>query len=432
MKKVGFHTLGCKVNQYETQAMIEMFRKSDYEIVDFDQKADVYIINTCTVTSFGDKKSRKIIRRAQKANPQAVIAVVGCYSQVSPDEVEKIEGIDVIAGTGERSKIVELVEASNKDKKIKNVKNIMEQKEFEETGFIACCERVRAFIKIQEGCDNYCSYCIIPFARGPVRSRSRESILNEVNFLADNGMKEIVLTGIHLTSYGKELKNISLLDIIEELAEIPGLARIRLGSLEPNFITEEFVSRIKKLQKLCPHFHISLQSGSDGVLRRMNRKYLSGDYENKVNLLRENIQDVSVTTDVMAGFPGETDIEFRETYDFLDRILLSKTHVFKYSPRKGTPAVTYSGQVEAKIKEERSNLLLKLSEKKEAEFNSKFLGRTMEVFFENAAEFDKDYLEGHTGNFIRVAARAGRDKVGQFELVKIVEVGKDLVLGMRP
>lgn len=429
MKKVGFHTLGCKVNQYETQAMIEMFKKAGYEVVDFEQFADIYVINTCTVTSFGDKKSRQVIRRAQRSNPEAIIAVVGCYSQISPEEVEKIEGVDVIAGTGERAKIVQLIESADKAKKVRSVTDIMKQREFEETGFITYSERTRAFIKIQEGCDSFCSYCIIPYARGPVRSRSKEGILNEVESLGDNGFKEIVLTGIHLTSYGKDIKNTSLIEIVEEINHIPSIQRIRLGSLEPNFVTEESIAKIKSIQKLCPHFHISLQSGSDSVLRRMNRKYTAKEYRDKVEMLRAHIPDVSVTTDIMVGFPGETGEEFKETYDFLESLSLSKTHVFKYSPRKGTPAASYPNQVDFKTKEERSNLLLKLSNKKETEFCSKFVGRVMEVLFEQESDFQKGYLEGHTGNFIRVAAKAGENILGEFGQVKLARVEKDLIIG---
>ena len=428
MKKVGFYTLGCKVNQYETQAMIEMFKKSGYEIVDFEECADVYVINTCTVTSFGDKKSRQIIRRAKRNNPEAIVAVVGCYSQVSPEEVEKIDGVDIIAGTGERTKLVSLVETVDKSKKIRSVSDIMKQREFEETGFITYSERTRAFIKIQEGCDRFCSYCIIPYARGPVRSRSKESILQEVRNLVDNGLKEVVLTGIHLTSYGKDLKNVSLIEVIEAVNKIYGIERIRLGSIDRGLITEDFILKIKESEKLCPHFHISLQSGSDSVLKRMNRKYNAKEYKTKVDMLRKGIQDVSITTDIIVGFPGETTQEFNETYKFLDEISFSKMHIFKYSPRKGTPASKYPGQIDAAIKEERSNILLELSNRKEAEFNSKYIGNAMQVLFEQESKYDENYLEGHTENFIRVAANVGRDSINQIIEVKLIRIEKDLVI----
>jgi threonylcarbamoyladenosine tRNA methylthiotransferase MtaB len=429
MKKVGFFTLGCKVNQYETQAMMERFKSAGYEIVDFEQTADAYVINTCTVTSLGDKKSRKIIRRAQKNNPQAVIAVVGCYSQISPEEVEKIKGIDVIAGTGEKSNIVQLVEAAFEGTKTKLVADIMKQREFEETGFITCNENKRAFLKIQEGCDRFCSYCIIPYARGPIRSRSKESILNEVKALKDNGFKEVVLTGIHLSSYGKDLENISLINIIEEISQIDGLRRIRLGSIEPGLITPEFISRIKDNKKLCPHYHVSLQSGSDSVLKRMNRRYTSADYEARIQLLRNNIPDVSVATDIMVGFPGETAEEFKETYEFLNRISLNKMHVFKYSQRRGTPAAKYPNQVDPAIKEERSNLLIQMSDIKEEEFQERFLGRTMEVLLEQEADFDKEFLTGHTGNFLQVAVKAEKVLIEEIKKVELIKIENKVIIG---
>lgn len=429
MKKVSFYTLGCKVNQYETQSMMEIFKKAGYEVVDFEQPADVYIINTCTVTSFGDKKSRQIIRRAHRINPEALIAVVGCYAQVSHDEVEKIEGVDIVAGTGERSKILQMVESAEKNKKLNFVTDIMKKRQFEETGFISCSERTRVFIKIQEGCSNFCSYCIIPYARGPVRSRSKDRILKEVNSLVSNGFAEVVLTGINLSSYGKDEKNASLIEIIEEVNKIEGLERIRLGSVDPDLFTEEFISRIKNTEKLCPHFHISLQSGSDSVLKRMNRKYTTGEYKERVDMLRETLPDVSVTTDIMVGFPGETEEEFRETYRFLDEISLSRMHVFKYSRRKGTPAASLPGQIAAGTKEERSRLLLELSERKEREFNSTFIGKTMEVLFEQELKNKTNWLEGHTANFIKVEIVGKNDFIGKFMQVKLQETQGEAVLG---
>ncbi len=430
MKKAAFYTLGCKVNQYETQSMIERFSKAGYEVVDFDQPADVYVINTCTVTNFGDRKSRQIIRRARRNNPEAIIAVTGCYSQVSPEEVEGIEGVDIITGTGDRSAVLELVDSVGKRRRIRRVGNVMGLREFEDTGCISFNERTRAFIKIQEGCDNFCSYCIIPYARGPVRSRKKENIIQEVNLLAANGFKEVVLTGIHLTSYGKDLDNVSLIEVIEEINRIPAIRRIRLGSLEPNFITHELVNKMRSFEKLCPHFHISLQSGSDTVLRRMNRKYTPGEYRGIIEIIRESFPDVSITTDVMVGFPGETPKEFQETYDFLNRISLTKLHVFKYSPRKGTPAASFPGQIDAGTKEERSNLLLELSDKKQLEFNSKFLGRTMEVLFEQESDYGKGYLEGHTENFIRVAASIEKGYLGESKQIRLVNIEENgLVTG---
>lgn len=422
MKKVGFYTLGCKVNQYETQVMMEKFKEAGYEIVNFDQIADVYVINTCTVTSISDKKSRQVIRHAQRTNPLAIIAVVGCYSQIAHEEIEKIEGVDIIVGVKEKTKILELVESVEKGKKIKCISNVMKLRDFEENEIISYSERTRAVIKIQDGCDRFCSYCIIPYARGPVRSRNKESILEEVKRLVNNGFKEIVLTGIHLSSYGKDLKDISLIDVIEEVSKVPGVKRIRLGSLEPTTISKEFVDRIKKIENFCPHFHISLQSGSDSVLKRMNRKYTAKDFEYKVEILKNNISDVSITTDIIVGFPGETDEEFIETYNFLKKLPLTRMHVFKYSPRKGTPAAAYPEQVDPRIKEERSNILLELSNEKEREFNAKFIGMVREVLFEKKSSLGEGYMEGHTDNFILVAAKTNNDTIGEFKQVRLLKI----------
>lgn len=429
MKKVAFHTLGCKVNQYETQAMAEMFIQAGYEIVDFEEPSDVYVINTCTVTSFGDKKSRQIIRRANRINPKAIIAVTGCYAQISPKEASEIKGVSVVVGTKSRNKIVELVEEAFEGKKQSVVSNIMHQKDFEENGFISYSENTRAFIKIQEGCQDFCSYCIIPYARGPVRSRLPENIVKEVNKLADNGFKEIVLTGININSYGKDIEGVNLIELIEKITKIDDIKRIRLGSINPDLITKDFIDVIKKNKKMCPHFHISLQSGSDSVLKRMNRKYSVSNFEGRINLLRENIPDVSITTDIMVGFPGETQEEFEETYNFLNKISLTRMHVFKYSPRKGTPAASFENQISPGEKENRSNALLDLSEKKEKDFYIKFLSKQMEVFFEQEHSAKEGLIEGHTGNFIKVVAKAPKELVGTFENITIEAVDKGFVIG---
>jgi len=430
MKKVAFHTLGCKVNQYETQAMSEMFKQADYEVVDFEDYADVYVINTCTVTSFGDKKSRQIIRRANRTNPEAVIAVAGCYSQISPEETAKIEGVSVIVGTKDRNNIVQFVEEAFLGKKHFKVSNIMKQHEYEENGFISYSETTRAFVKIQEGCQNFCSYCIIPYTRGPVRSRLPENVIKEVNKLADNGFKEVVLTGININSYGEDVEGVSLLALIEEITKIDAIKRIRLGSINPDLITKDFVKEIKKNEKVCPHFHISLQSGSDSVLKRMNRKYLASDYKEKIELLRKGIADVSITTDIMVGFPSETEKEFKETFEFLEDISLTRLHVFKYSPRKGTPAASFVEQVNPQEKENRSNALLELSDKKEKEFHEKYLSREMEVFFEQGLEKKRGFIEGHTSNFIKVAVQEESDLIGNFAMVKLEKVEKGFVMGL--
>jgi len=406
-----------------------MFQQSDYEVVDFEGFADVYVINTCTVTSFGDKKSRQIIRRANKINPLAVIAVTGCYSQVSPEEAAKIDGVSVVVGTKDRNKIVELVEEAFEGKKHFVVSNIMKQREYEENGFISYSETTRAFVKIQEGCQDFCSYCIIPYARGPVRSRLPENVIKEVNKLADNGFKEVVLTGININSYGKDIEGANLLQLIEGISKIDNIRRIRLGSINSNLVTKKFVDEIRSNEKVCSHFHISLQSGCDSVLKRMNRKYTTLDYEERINLLRENIPDMSVTTDIMVGFPGETEEEFKETYKFLERISLTRMHVFKYSQRKGTPAALFEGQIAPQEKENRSNALLKLSEKKESDFYKKFMSRKMEVFFEQEIPESKGLIEGHTGNFIKVVTKGEENLIGKFAMVSIDKVDRGFVKG---
>jgi len=431
MKKVAFYTLGCKVNQYETEAISELFADEGYEIVDFNSKADVYVINTCTVTGLSDRKSRQIIRRAKGLNEDSIVVVAGCYSQTAPEEVESIPGVDLIIGTKERRKIVDYVrEVEKKGKKLNVVGNIMDVRDFEELEIETYHERTRAFIKIQEGCNQFCSYCIIPYARGPVRSRSESNILKEIERLAAAEFKEIVLTGIHIASYGKDLKNTSLLELLKKVHEVKSIERIRLGSIEPRIITNEFVDTIAKLPKVCPHFHVSLQSGCDETLKRMNRKYTTDEYRKAIQLLRDNIADVSVTTDVMVGFPGETDEEFEKTYRFLEKISFSKMHVFKYSPRKGTPAYSFKDQVPAQKKEERSDRLIKLSDENTLAFNRKFIGRVMPVLFEQQVSFrGEDYIEGHTTNYIRVLCKGDNNLKGKIINVRLEETVEDCVLG---
>jgi len=362
LKKVAFYTLGCKVNQYETEAMIESFETAGFKTVEYEEYADVYIINTCTVTNMGDRKSRQIIRRALDSNPDAFIAVVGCYSQISPDKVIEIPGVKLVVGTNERAKIVELVEyAQDKEEKINMVSDIMEVREFEEMSIKNYKSRTRAFLKIQEGCDQYCSYCIIPYARGHIRSRKPESILEEVNHLAQNGFKEIVLTGIHVASYGRDLENTSLIEIIEQVHQVEGIARIRMSSVEPKTLNDEFIERLSKLDKICRHFHLSLQSGCDETLKRMNRKYTTEEYLKVVNRLREVFPEVAITTDLIVGFPGETEEEFQCTVDFIQKVNFSGMHVFKFSPREGTPAAQHKNQVLPQIKEQRSRIITSLA-----------------------------------------------------------------------
>lgn len=427
MKKVALYTLGCRVNQYETEAIAELFEKNGYEVVGFEDFSDVYIINTCTVTSIGDKKSRQMIRKAKRINPSAIVAAVGCYAQVSPDEIYSIEDVDVVCGTKDKSKIIELVEnCAENGQRIKHVEDVMNIRKFEELEIEEYKERQRAFLKIQDGCDRFCSYCMIPYARGPVRSRNPESIINEVKKLSSNGYKEIILSGIHVASYGKDISNISLSDIIERSAEVEGIERIRIGSVDPVFFTEETIRRLKNVKKLCPHFHLSLQSGSSSTLKRMNRRYSADEYKDIVNKLREAFEGVSITTDVIVGFPGESPEEFEETYSFLKDIRLSKLHVFKYSPRKGTKAADMEDQVSPEEKELRSSRLIELDKLYEKAFINENLGKVHSVLFE---EYTDGYCHGYTPCYIKVKVKSGSDISGEIKNVMLNEIDNLTAVG---
>ena len=434
MKKVAFYTLGCKVNQYETEAMLEMFKKDGYEQVDSEEFADVYVINTCTVTHMSDRKSRQYIRRMKKKNPNAIIAVVGCYSQVSPEEILEIEEVNLVMGTNERRTIVEEIkklEATQGDKKASTVDDIMKVGAFEAIEISQSNGRTRAFMKIQDGCDRFCSYCIIPYARGgKVRSRDIESIVIEAQTLANNGYKEVVLTGIHVASYGKDLResNLKLLDVIKRINEIDGIERIRTSSVEPILFTDEFVNEVAKMEKVCPHYHLSLQSGCNETLKRMNRRYTTEEYKEIVDKLRKKIPNVAITTDVIVGFPGETNDEFNKTYDFLRDIELSQMHVFKYSPRKGTPAATMENQIDPQIKQFRSEQLINLSKSNFNKFADKFIGTEMDVLFETNVSENK--YEGLTPNYIRVVVQSNDDIHGQILKVKLTEIKDEYVEGI--
>ena len=397
--KVAFITLGCKVNQYETNSMTQEFIKNGYEIVDHTEKADIYIINTCTVTNMADRKSRQMLRRVKELNPQAIVVACGCYVQVAKSELEKIEEIDLILGNNEKKDIVKHVESyiSKNNSKIQ-VQDIMNQKEYVEFGNVTYTEKTRAVIKVQDGCDRFCSYCIIPYARGRVRSRKPESVIKEIKEIAKKGIKEVVITGIHVASYGKDFKEeYRLIDLLEEINKIEGIHRIRLGSLEPLLITEEFLKRLVKLEKICHHFHLSLQSGCNETLKRMNRRYTCEEFKNITELLRKYYDDVNLCTDIIVGFPGETDEEFNKTYEFLKEIKFYKMHIFKYSPRKGTKAAQMSKQIDGKIKEQRSQKLVELSNKNEKEYNKKYIGKAVEILFEEEKE---GIYKGHTANYI--------------------------------
>lgn len=430
MKKVAFHTLGCKVNQYETQAMSEIFRNAGYLEVADSEFADVYVINTCTVTNIGDKKSRQFIRRAKRRNPNAIIAVVGCYAQTAPQEVLEIEGVNVVIGTNDRSKIVELVEDCDVDEKINMVDDIMKIKEFEEMSIKDIKEKTRAFLKIQEGCNQYCSYCIIPYARGPIRSRNKDEIIKEIINLVDTGFKEVVLTGIHVASYGKDLneKN-ALINLLKEINDIEGLERIRLSSLEPTLFTDSFLEELMKVSKLCQHFHLSLQSGCDKILKKMNRKYTTEEYRNIVKKIREVYPNVALTTDIIVGFPGETEEDFEETYRFVKEISFSDIHVFKYSPRKGTPAAAFKEQVDGKTKHIRSEKLISLGKILRKEYNQKFIGSEKTVLFETISKDNAGYVEGYTDNYLKVLVRGDASFEGKLMKVYLKDLQEEFILG---
>ena len=413
MKKAAFHNLGCKVNAYETEAMQQMLESAGYEIVSFGEKADVYVINTCSVTNMADRKSRQMLHRAKKLNPEAVVVAAGCYVQTKEQEAVVDEAIDIIIGNNKKHELVSKLDEFFRDHgKIDAVLDINDKnQEFEELYLDKPSEHTRAFIKVQDGCNQFCSYCIIPYARGRVRSRNMESVLEEVNRLADNGYQEVVLTGIHLSSYssvqteadGTE-SEVSLLRLIQEIHKVEGIRRIRLGSLEPKVVTEEFAEALSKLEKVCPHFHLSLQSGCDATLQRMNRKYTAEEYETGCKILRKYFEHPAITTDVIVGFPGETEEEFATTKAFLEKIHFYEMHIFQYSKRQGTRAAEMKNQIPEGIKKERSAELIELGERMSEEFRQFYLGRTEEVLFEEAVTIDgTSYYVGYTKEYVKVA-----------------------------
>ncbi|WP_147564870.1 tRNA (N(6)-L-threonylcarbamoyladenosine(37)-C(2))-methylthiotransferase MtaB [Clostridium tyrobutyricum] len=430
-KTVSALTLGCRVNQYETEAMIEKFMKEGYESVNFNECADVYIINTCTVTNMGDKKSRQMIHRARKKNKDAVIAVVGCYSQVSPEEVSNIESVDVVLGSRNKGDIVYWINRYiNENEKIVEVNKILKNNIFEDLNIDKYQHRTRAFLKIQDGCNRFCSYCLIPFARGAVCSKEPYKVIEEVKKLAHNNFKEIILSGIHIASYGTDLKDgWNLLRLLQEIDQIEGIKRVRIGSIDPQFFTEEVVENIKYIKKLCPHFHLSLQSGCDETLKRMNRRYTASEYENILNQLRSNIKNVSITTDIIVGFPGETDEEFNKTYEFLNRIKLSKMHVFKYSPRSGTRAASMKDQIDGNVKEYRSSKIINLDKIFEEQFRNKFLGNDMNVLYEKKLNNSEDLYEGYTPNYIKIVTKCHKNIEGSIIKTRIIDSENGYLIG---
>ena len=406
-KKVAFLTLGCKTNQYETNGMMQQFLDAGYEICNADEEPDIYIVNTCTVTNIADRKSRQSLRKVKNKKDTIVIAV-GCYAQVAKDTLQNMPEIDIILGNKEKKNIIKYIEDYEISRnKIVDVANINMQQDFDEYGCITYTEKARTTIKIQDGCNNFCSYCLIPYARGRVRSRNKENILEEARKIANKGIKEIVLTGIHIASYGKDFnEEYELVDLLEDLNKIEGIERIRLGSLEPTIITEEFVERLIKLDKICNHFHLSLQSGCDETLKRMNRKYTTKEFREVVKRLRNNIKDVNLTTDIIVGFPGETEEEFNTTYEFLKEIKFYKMHIFKYSKRDGTIAATMPNQIDGNIAEQRSKKLIELSERNQKEYEKKYVSKEVEVLFE---EKQGEYWVGHTTNYMLVKYKSNQN-----------------------
>ena len=401
MRKAAFYTLGCKVNQYETQAMMDLFSKNGFELCDFHQTADVYVINSCTVTGTGDKKSRQAVHRAKRQNPDSVVVLAGCYAQsLSEGEAKKL-GADILLGTGKKNNVLEIVQKVLQEKKpIMLVDELSEHRIFEETPISSYQDKTRALLKIQDGCDRYCSYCIIPYVRGPVRSRQMEEIVKECTRLSQAGFQEVVLTGIQVAAYGSDLGKGSLIEVIEQVSAVKGIKRIRLSSLECVAITEDFLKRAKATGKLCPSFHLSLQSGSDSVLERMNRRYRTERYEKVVSLIRQFYPDAGITTDVIVGFPGETEEEFQQSLQFVEKIRFSQVHVFPYSPRKGTKAAQMDQQLEKWIKEERAKKMSRLGERLHQEFIRSLWGKRYPVLFEQKNK--EGAWEGFTPNYVNV------------------------------
>lgn len=426
MKKVAFYTLGCKVNQYETEAMSELFLKNGYKVCDFETPADIYVINTCTVTGMSDRKSRQIIRRAKKMNENAYIIVTGCYAQVSPDDVAKIEGVNLVLGAKEREKIVELLKEHTGENFYSHRSDISHIHEFEPLAISDYQDRTRAYIKVQEGCNQFCSYCIIPYARGPIRSRALSDVLEETKRLSLAGFSEVTYVGIHIASYGLDLGDCTLCDLLLSADKIDGIKRIRLSSIEPMTLNAEFIQKISGAKKLCHHFHLSLQSGCDETLKRMNRKYTADEYFEIVSGLRKHFPDVSITTDIMVGFPGETDEEFSKTCEFLEKVSFSGAHIFQYSRRCGTPADGFPNQVPASIKAERSKIVKEITDKSKYEFMKKFVGKNKEVLFEQRLN---KFFEGKTDNYMNVLVETENDLSGMYKKVHLESIKNGSFIG---
>lgn len=431
MKKVALHNLGCKVNAYETEAMQEILEQNGYEIVPFEEKADAYIVNTCSVTNMADKKSRQMLHRAKKMNPEAVVIAAGCYVQSAGEELLKDTSVDILIGNNEKVNLPSILENWEKEHNPLHVHDLTREHTYEELTLSHTAGHTRAFMKIQDGCNQFCTYCIIPYTRGRVRSRRLSDIVAEAGRLAENGYQEVVLTGIHLDSYGTDLEeHENLLTVIQEIAKIDGIKRIRLGSLEPRIMTEKFVAGLAAEEKLCPHFHLSLQSGCDATLKRMNRRYSAEEFRQCCERLRRHFDDPALTTDVIVGFPGETEEDFTATVEFLKDICFYETHVFKYSRRKGTKADRMPDQIPEQIKNQRSDVLLALTEKNSGEYRKKLLGRTVKVLLEEESTIGgTTYLTGHTREYVKVAVAPETAAAGEIIDVKVTGLLKDMVLG---
>lgn len=431
MKKAALHNLGCKVNAYETEAMQHLLEEAGYEIVPFTQKADVYVINTCSVTNMADRKSRQMLHKAKKNNPDSIVVAAGCYVQTSEKEVLNDLSVDIVIGNDRKHDLVRLLEEYSLDSVNDTVDDINDGKhDFEELFIDQTNEHTRAFIKVQDGCNQFCSYCIIPYARGRVRSRRFENVIAEVERLAANGFKEVVLTGIHLSSYGVDFEEATgLLELIQAVNAVKGIERIRLGSLEPKIVTEHFASELSKLDKICPHFHLSLQSGCDATLKRMNRKYTTKEYERGCELLRKYFVHPAITTDVIVGFPGETEEEFEQTKAYLEHIHFYEMHIFKYSKRKGTRAAVMPDQIDEQVKAARSEKLIALGHDMSKEFRKFYIGKNEEVLFEEKAVIgDKEYFVGYTKEYVKVAKKTDENLENQIVSGRISGMLTDEIL----
>jgi threonylcarbamoyladenosine tRNA methylthiotransferase MtaB len=420
MKKAALHNLGCKVNAYETEAMQQMLEQNGYEIVHFTDVADVYIVNTCTVTNIADRKSRQMLHKAKKMNPNAIVVATGCYAQASKEQVELDDCVDIIVGNNKKKDLIYILNEFESNSEIENVIDINHTNEYEELTLESSLEHTRAIIKVQDGCNQFCSYCIIPYARGRVRSRENSNVIEEVKRLAAKGFKEIVLTGIHLSSYGVDLENENLLSLIIAVSEVEGIERIRLGSLEPRIITEEFVQTISKIDKMCPHFHLSLQSGCNDTLKRMNRRYSAEEYYEKCCLLREYFDNPAITTDIIVGFPGETQEEFEITKNFVAKVNFYEVHVFKYSKRQGTKASEMENQVDEQIKGQRSNELIQITKQQTAAYLQSKLNCELEILIEEQTTFeDENYYVGHSKEYIKTLVKSEENIENQ--VIKCIE-----------